>query len=1805
MAATIHKLTAGSGFTYYLKHVAVHDAAQTGKFALADYYSARGESPGLWWGVGLAALGLTAGSEVREDQMRALFGEGVHPEAERIGRETFRAEVGRGAKPKDAKRAALEAIRLGAPFAVYTAAGTFRERCAEEFVRHNRSRGLKWSVPIPDDVRAAIRTRVAVEMFTAEYARAPTDERELSGWVARNSRPKTSAIAGFDITFSPVKSISTLWAVAPGPVAAMIEAAHHGAVADALRYLEERVAYTRLGARGIRQVDVQGLISTAFTHRSSRAGDPDLHTHLVISNKVCVHETAEPEQELAGDAQRRPQWRTLDGRMLFRALVTVSEIYNTRIEMRLEEALGLEFAARPSTDPDKRPVREVVGIDPALMERWSARAAVITARLGELATTFQAIHGREPTATEMFQLAQQATLETRQAKPEARSRAEERADWRADAVDVLGGDAAIGAMVYAALHPRRRARPIIDADWISRAADQVIATVSDERATWQMTHVRSEAERIVRGQIPPSRWSEITDVIVAAALGPRRSVAIREPDRFRAPAPLRRLDGSSAYTMADSRLYTSARILAAEARLIDMARRTGARTVSETTVSTALLEYAANNPDRPLKAGQIGLVRGAATSEQRFLLGIAPAGSGKTTAMQILARAWTAENGTVIGLAPNAAAAAILGEKTGAPVATIDKITHTLDQYTPSLHRLPDDPADPHPLVPGWMRAIGPDTLVIIDEIAQAGTFTLARAVSWLLSRGATVRGIGDHQQLAAVAAGGVVRDIMAIQEPLTLTELVRFRDETEAAATLALRDGDASGLAFHADHGRIHVGAPDTVADSAYRAWAADTAVGRDAVMLAPTHEIVATLNLRARADRLARSHTPVGREVELSDGLLASAGDTIRTGENNPRLRISRTDYVRNGYRWVVTAVHPDGSVEAVHLRDGRKPGRRVVLPPEYLRAAVSLGYAGTIDSAQGTTSEICHGVLLGGESRQQLYVMATRGALANHIWIATALDGTNQSLLTERAALPRTAIDILIEILSRDGTQKSATTMQREAMDPLTRFGPLVDTYTDALGALAEHALGPAALEHIERSAVRLLPGLTEAPAWPTLRQHLATIAATGDDPVAALDRAISHRDFDDAVDLAAVLDWRLDTTGNHSTDTGPLPWLAGIPVQLRAAPENDQFFGDLTDRLIQLTDRIRAVSYSWTSTTAPRWASALIDLDRDLVADLAVWRAACHVPDADHRPIGPDAVPNRQRRYQRALASRVRALIGASNRAASRWAGVADTINTRIADDPYWPVLAENLDNMHRAGIDVPAHMITAAELRPLPDEQPAAALWWRLHRHLNGAETHATRPNLLRPQWLSALREVLGTAIATSLIDEPSWPRLVGAVESADPTVWQPRDLLSVATTLVQDNQLGPLGDLDANALCDALASRIEAIQHDTAISVVDVTSEPPSPEDDERAAAAAGAIDPEASFAPPHMPTVFPAPSYPANAPADTDEDYLAAVTGAATTDDDEWHFTEDPAEMAQNWTREQLRRYGAAGTEKWKPGSRYADLPLEQRVVQLTADVAEQQRVLDQAREALRNGTSPNMKLGMSHVLGLRARSDAQRPYRIAAEDANQQWVEAEHQAEVDDARYRDLVTEVARDTSHLDHADELEALAVGLTDGPLKQAVAEIIGGLRTQAADSGTLIAMHHAKLIAENSAAFAEEAGAKAAKARQALADIAGPEGPVIELDIIEARFMVEDVDQFAVDTAKLELERTQRELIHAQRQPRASPSAQGHVEVTEPYQGNSATTLIDAAIGVEAQSTVSQPATGAPPTHRPETSSPTLDLDSQP
>jgi hypothetical protein len=347
---SIHKLSAGSGYDYLTRQVAALDTTEKGHAGLASYYTERGETPGAWIGSGMAGIdGLSAGDAVTAEQMRALFGAGLHPLA------TQRLEQLDGADLTDTSVRA--ATQLGAPFKVYAGDGRpFQVEVAKRIGTRHGAAGQLGGVPISATDRAWVRTEVAREFFRTEHGRDPINAREITATIAKQSRPHTQTVAGYDLTFSPVKSVSSLWAVADTHVAALIEEAHQTAIRDALTFIERHALFTRQGRNGIRQVNVTGLVATAFTHRDSRAGDPDLHTHVAVANKV---------QTLDG------RWLSIDGRVLFKATVAASETYNTALERHLNDRLGVRFADRTDTEPGKRPVREIVGVDLALNQRWS------------------------------------------------------------------------------------------------------------------------------------------------------------------------------------------------------------------------------------------------------------------------------------------------------------------------------------------------------------------------------------------------------------------------------------------------------------------------------------------------------------------------------------------------------------------------------------------------------------------------------------------------------------------------------------------------------------------------------------------------------------------------------------------------------------------------------------------------------------------------------------------------------------------------------------------------------------------------------------------------------------------------------------------------------------------------------------------------------------------------------------------------------------------------------------------------------------------------------------------------------------------------------------------------------------------------------------------------------------------------------------------------------------------------------------------------------------------------------------------
>jgi AAA domain len=692
---------------------------------------------------------------------------------------------------------------------------------------------------------------------------------------------------------------------------------------------------------------------------------------------------------------------------------------------------------------------------------------------------------------------------------------------------------------------------------------------------------------------PPEQASTLVDLLVDEVLH-ARSVSLAPPDdSIEEPDVLRRVDGSSVYTVAGATLYTSMRILNAEQRLVATAGHRDGTTVHDTAVDLALLEMAANGTH--LDAGQTALVRQMCTSGRRLQLAIAPAGAGKTTAMRALALAWTQDGGDVVGLAPSAAAAAVLGEQTGIRSDTLAKLTWSLQ----------------HRDLPDWATRIGPSTLVIIDEAGMADTLSLDTAVQFVVGRGGRVRLVGDDQQLAAIGAGGVLRDIKAQHGALQLTELHRFTNPAEAHTTLALRDGDPTSLDFYLNQGRVQVGDLATTTEDAFTAWAADRAAGLDAIMLAPTRDLVADLNRRARNHRL-NGDVPNAVVQQLADGNQATAGDVIITRSNDRRLRLTATDWVKNGDRWTITGIGSNGDLKVRHNRSRLT----VRLPADYIRESTGLGYASIIHAAQGVSADTMHGLLSGQESRQQLYTMLTRGRTANHLYLQVVGDGDPHTVIRPETVAPRTPTEILQQIIARDDTPASATTLLRERSDPAARLFDAVRRYTDGLQVAAEHLVGPQIVQMLDARADQVVPHLSNEPSWTTLRAHLLTLAAeTGEHPLLQLQTAAAGRELHTAGDMAAVLDWRLPEPA--PTDPGPLPWLPGVPEALHDHPVWGQYLAKRSQLVTDLANRIRG--HAGQDDTEPLWAPGSRP-NLAIMGEVAVWRAANGIHPSDRRPTG---------------------------------------------------------------------------------------------------------------------------------------------------------------------------------------------------------------------------------------------------------------------------------------------------------------------------------------------------------------------------------------------------------------------------------------------------------------------------------------------------------------------------------------------------------------------------------------------------------
>ena len=1087
MVMTMAKITAGDGYTYLTRHVAHGDAGAAGARDATAYYTAQGNPPGVWTGRGAPLLGL-ARREVTEDQMRALFGLGEHPDGEQITAAYLRGHVGAAMSERQLERVRDEAIaaaRLGRPFPAYQALEKF-------------------------DARVEARLAVIREQTGREPT--PAEEKKVRADEARRQR---AAVAGFDLVFSPVKSAALLWALDPRPqVRDAIREAHEGAMREALDLVEQHAALTRTGRGGIAQIETNGLIAASFEHWDSRAGDPNLHTHVAVSSKV---------QGVDG------KWRALDARVLYAMKVAASEAYNTAFEARLSASLGVTFTARPDTAGGREPVREIAGVPYSMIEFFSRRRAAIEARYSELLREYRDAHGHDPDPSAGYRLARQANLDTRQGKKPPRSLTDKRETWRDEITAAFGPGAVTQLMTAVPAGPPAEAVPGEPSPVAyEELAERVVAAVSAIRSTWTVWNLRAEAERQIRVSLPflpPERHRETADKVTAMAASPAWSISVEAPSLLDEPAELRRADGSPVFTVHAAGRFTSQAVLDAETRLVNATRTPTACGLSGPSAVSALDGFEAVT-NASLDAGQRSLVTAFACDSRLLLAGIGPAGSGKTTAMRALEYVLRADGNRLVPLATSAASADVLGRELGVRAENLHKFLYewTAGPFASKLRAGAGVPSQAR------MFRLHPGDVVLVDEAGMAGTFLLDQLVQFAAARGAVVRLLGDDRQLPAVEGGGALRLVASQPGTPQLSVLYRFRDPAEAAATLQIRLGDPAAVDWYTGAGRVHSGSREAMGQAAYAGWKNDMLAGKVTLMAAADTAGVTELSAQARSDRVLAGQVEADG-VRLRDGNLAGHGDWIITRDNQRRLGVfGGRDWVKNGDAWEVTRRLGDGSLAVRHLGHGG----HITLPAWYVRDHVQLLYATTAHRTQGATVDTAHPLITAGMSREALYVLASRAREKTVFYVAThdlPFDDDVKVDQVRRDPRQYAGREVLLNVLATEGAPLSATETITTAQEEAASLATLVPRYLHAARQDADGRYQAAAIEALGEDDGR---ELVADPAWGAVVRRLFDAEGDGWQPARLLATVASKRELASADSVAEVLAWRIDAFLSENPD-----------------------------------------------------------------------------------------------------------------------------------------------------------------------------------------------------------------------------------------------------------------------------------------------------------------------------------------------------------------------------------------------------------------------------------------------------------------------------------------------------------------------------------------------------------------------------------------------------------------------------------------------------------------------------------------------
>ncbi|HXH56211.1 MAG TPA: AAA family ATPase [Iamia sp.] len=289
---------------------------------------------------------------------------------------------------------------------------------------------------------------------------------------------------------------------------------------------------------------------------------------------------------------------------------------------------------------------------------------------------------------------------------------------------------------------------------------------------------------------------------------------------------------------------------------------------------------------------------------------VGPAGTGKTTATARAVHRLRTDRRPVIGLAPSGKAADVLAGQSHCETTTVAGfLTRHTDGRTSS-----------------WPAG----TTVILDEAGMTATEDLHRLVTLVQRHRWRLAAVGDPAQLPAVGRGGVFAHWCATVPRHVLAVPMRFDQQWEAAASLAVRTGDPRAVDAYDEHGRLRSSHPALIARQVADAHQRHTSKDRTVAITTNTAETARAINteIQYRLHRTARPRLP------LADGTQVGVGDRIATCRNDPDLRTDRGVQVRNRHTWTVTALASSGGLVVSHPERGADRPRRLRGSPRRAR-------------------------------------------------------------------------------------------------------------------------------------------------------------------------------------------------------------------------------------------------------------------------------------------------------------------------------------------------------------------------------------------------------------------------------------------------------------------------------------------------------------------------------------------------------------------------------------------------------------------------------------------------------------------------------------------------------------------------------------------------------------------------------------------------------------------------------------------------------------------------------------------------------